>query len=489
MANNTLGSLYLPGGSPVGLVGTDGSAIQLSTPSALANGVLTLGSSGGGRHLNNYAFQNIVSNTSAGPHPSTTSNGLYTLGETWQAEGPFAAVRIVLFNDTNTVSTISGISVYASAKNDGTLIDYDGNPVIPVHVTFNNGGADFNIEQQSAARVNTNITPAYTATIPALSVSSTWTPNLFYSDWMPLLSTKRADGGFGNFLTIRNLIVANTTQRNMPTAASNNSGHTLYNVVPRVQDSWFVSGDYFTGDPAFLTTGNGSGTSYYAIQFLMDRPSLNVMVMGESVFSGWGTPSNVDGFVQLACAAASTANVPVVRYFTSQGAQGYNDATNSAFNLMKNNRVGACIICAWDGNDAGGGSTFTIAKAKVDLQWSLANQVAAQVRLNGGVPIFVSPMPNCINNNYIQEQARLLARQRVLDSNLQGSLVIDVEPILGSMATPPTYSPSITPTVCNSYASFVQSPDGIHPGPPGHAAIANVLAPMLTSIANGSYSL
>ncbi len=101
-------------------------------------------------------------------------------------------------------------------------------------------------------------------------------------------------------------------------------------------------------------------------------------------------------------------------------------------------------------------------------------QAADMVRLNGAVPLWLTPFPR---NSSFMTAERLAPwralRQSILGLQTAGEIVADATAVLGNMTAGEydgTYLPAMTS-------------DQLHPNDNGHAAVADLLKPVIKSLA------
>ena len=193
-------------------------------------------------------------------------------------------------------------------------------------------------------------------------------------------------------------------------------------------------------------------------------------MVGDSIGSGYGGTTNHTGFAQLAASRLSKPALPV--HFLQSGTYAQPSAGfyQAAAADLEASKVAVAIIQTWSGNDVHAAMAASRAQVAADTAWSAALRYAELVRAQGGVPIFLSAVPQkpkCVDA--AQDAARLSSVTRCRQLASRGEHVIDMNGLLGDGGSPTGYLPRF-------------SDDHFHPNQAGHDRVTSVLSPMLATI-------
>ncbi len=417
---------------------------------------------------------------------ASLNGGTFSFGELWNSESDFDFVRLIYANaqggSTFAVAAASVAPTATAALNDQPT-DNAGVVIPYTQVTFNNGGMDVTIPDQLLAAVYTTPAPVMTlafASLPGVATGANpWTPRLVFSDWIPLTGRERMDGGPGRLLSIRTLITGRQNLIGINTKAPDGTDLSdPSSVTCRSYIKGFGAGDLVTGSPDFgigQFLGFGIGL-VYGVQFHTRVNAATVQAMGDSILQGVGFRSGTGvrdhtGFATLCCAMASSPVRPVSFLQSACGGEPSLNFYQSAVNDLKHADVAVALIQTWSGNDISNSSTPIQSIAAADAAWGRAMSYGEAVRRQGGMPVFLSAVPQATRMGSIgAEAARLSSVHRCADLASHGEFVLDLNGMLGDGAA-----------IAN-YQARCQSSDNMHLGTPAHYAVANVLAPMIRSI-------
>ena len=267
---------------------TGGSAVQFLTDANNAP-VAAQGTNGVKRVIGPYAAKNFVG-TRILAGASQNGFGLSATNYTWSLQcalpTDFMAVRLVLQNGLT--SAITGVTACASVG--GTSTD-----------RVNNAGA----------WVNATFSGASSVTLPAATVTTD--PTITTSDWVPLASIARVDGGTLPLLYVRCLTPAANTQ-----APLNGLGVAITGWATKADGliwAWrFQSGDFVTTPSGMTGSSDPSASPIVGVQYLArDGAILSVAAFGDSIISAYSSTIPGDGFVSRAVSSygkgASVANM------------------------------------------------------------------------------------------------------------------------------------------------------------------------------------
>jgi hypothetical protein len=369
----------------------------------------------------------------------------------WGLDGPFDYVRLGFVNsDTTNPYTVTSAAVAPSAKPNNGIAPVDGaNAAVAwTPVTFNNLG------DGTFQPYNQNSGGATSLTVPA--AASAADPVWAWSDWVPVPSLPRSDAALQSLLMTRVYFAAG--HRATGTASKDTQFAAIAN--GHLQQNYFQGVDG-VGTPANFTSTTTAGfISPTAVQYYSSRSGLTVFGVGDSIMQAFNTPSSNNSFGFQACGLVSTDAKPV-----QWAGFGYQGRTSANFfanfdRLYPVIRPNAALIPIWTRNDP-------LTQAAADACWQKAMARAQRCLSDGCVPILVGPNPNGSMNSST-EVFRLSARTRGLAAAASGLLFLDLDPIVGTGASP------------NRVQAQFDSGDGVHWNDAGHAAVAaQGLAPLL----------
>ncbi len=417
---------------------------------------------------------------------ASLNGGTYSFAELWSSESDFDFVRLIYANAQGGSSfavAAASIAPTATTALREQPTDRDGAVMPYSRVTFGNGGVDVAIHDQIMGSLYAAAAAATTLAIPPLPGVAAgfkpWTPQLVFSDWMALTSTERADVGPGRLLSIRSLITSgqNLVGINTRTWEGADASDPV-SVTGRSYTKGFGAGDLVTNSPSF---GAGQFLGYgiglvYGVQFQSRIGTATVQAVGDSILQGVGFRSGQSirdhtGAATLCCAAASSPARPVSLLQSASGGEPSLNFYQSAVNDLRHADVAVALIQTWSGNDIASSSTPAQSVAAADAAWGRAMNYGELVRRQGGVPIFLSAVPQAARMGSLgAEAARLSSARRCAEIASHGEFVLDLNGMLGDGAAIASYQPRW------------QSPDDTHPGTPAHEAMAEALVPMIRRI-------
>ncbi len=212
------------------------------------------------------------------------------------------------------------------------------------------------------------------------------------------------------------------------------------------------------------------------MQFQSRVGSATVQAVGDSILQGVGFQSGEKirdhtGVATLCCAAASSPARPVSLLQSASGGEPSLNFYQSAVSDLKHADVAVVLIQTWSGNDVSSASSPAASVAAADAAWGRAMNYGELVRRQGGVPIFLSAVPQATKmGSPGAETARLSSAYRCAELASQGEFVLDLNRLLGDGAA-----------IANYQARW-QSPDNTHPGTPAHEAMAEAIVPIIRRI-------
>ncbi len=375
------------------------------------------------------------------------NRGCFTLGEIWTCETDFSHVRLGVMNDIGRATALGPVAVAAVARPQPE-------PARLTAVTFPHGS-------------DVALPP-----VPGLARGrESWLPELAFSHWIPLRSLPRDDGGPGRLLHIRSLVARKAIWRG-PGAGP--YATTLPNPAPftgRTYETFFQNGDRVENgrDLAVIAGQQGAG-AIYTVQWRIAAAGATVQMVGDSIGQGVGSTNGYANFALLACAAVSTEQRPVHFLQSAISGERSADYLRAARHDLERGPVSIACIQTWSGNDVSASMSPALARAAADAAWHGAREYGDSVRRNGGVPIYLSAVPQPLRcPTPPLEAARLTSVARCHALAARGEFVLDLNGILGNGEAPVDYRPEFLT-------------DHFHPSDAGQRAVASRLAPMLRAI-------
>jgi lysophospholipase L1-like esterase len=433
-------------------------------------------------HRSNLSHLATTRITAVGRGQNSIHNGAdHTFIENWTVEGDFDHVRLIYMVDSSDQDLkIGAASIAAMSRLANNPADPDDRALPLIAVTFNNKGLAVDFKDQA---LRGDDMPA----VRSLDLNGlgelgrgqlAMVPKLHLSDWMPLASLRRADGGIGRLIHIRTEIPHHAGMRGVTTSEDGRgTAADPYRLTGRSYQTCFMKGQLADASRvpelnAVPAPAQGRGL-VYGLQLISRRLGATLQMVGDSIGSGYGSSTNNTGFAQLAAAAISKPSLPV--HFLQSGTYAQPSSGFFAASLqdLELSDVSIAIIQTWSGNDVDPRMSGEQARQAADAAWQRALDYGRLVALRGGVPIFLSAVPQqpkCMTPE--QEAARLSSAVRCRELSVLGEFTIDLNGELGDGGSPVTYAPR-----------FLL--DGLHPNQSGHEHIAALLVPMLETILQG----
>lgn len=224
-----------------------------------------------------------------------------------------------------------------------------------------------------------------------------------------------------------------------------------------IYKSGFAGG--VVADNAGITMSAGqlicpSGVIWYA-----DRPILTIAAFAGSTFRGQGSTANALGMIARTALLLSNANRLCLPYIGAQSGQNSTASNLQLAKTLQSILPDVVFILVGSGND----SDLTDKGFR-----AMRSRVAAnieQIRKVGAVPVLVTAMPAA---GLTVDQNTLRVAQNTWGLSLDGVLKVDASAIASNPANPAQLLPAY------------DSGDGTHLNDAGHAAVAAVMADMIT---------
>ena len=393
-----------------------------------------------------------------------TSGGSYTICGLFTGETDFDFVRFVYQNNSTTAPmVITSASVAASSSLNDSINPTNASGTASnaqwVPITFNNGGAAGDIPSPLGSTRGVSVPAGMQNTVTSTTsdIAFGWA----FSDWIAVQSLARTDGGSLPIIMCRTY---------------GPPGLNCYNVgglgSPADGSAWdtyaagrVVRGQAVAGDSATTPGTNSSGIAGYltpfGVQFLYRKRGLSCLVMGDSIFQGFGTTSTQNDPFQIAAAALSVPSFPIT--VTKQAFQGM-----SSLSFMENGQAlfnaiypDVFFIKCESPNDSP-----TTKSGAFERSFSNALSLADLATRRGCVPVLSTAMPwNYTGTTEISRQTLNAAIRAA------GWLYIDFDAALAS-------APGAA-TINSSYNSSTQN---LHPNDIGNAAVAPYVQQVLAKI-------
>jgi hypothetical protein len=426
------------------------------------------------RRLHRYTFApNGWFETVARPGTGLWGTQFLTVG----CPDDFYAVRLGFPNITTSPYTVPRIVVCPSTSWNDFANPTGG--ASPIALTTVHGGADSDrivtsseVPCSLTVRPNAADSTSGETTIPAWS----WT------DWCNVVGV-RPDEKTG----MRVLMIRYTVNNNEGQPVTFSNGQLKgWNATPFAAGGYF----YFCGglnngsdrtdfqavNPESLPANTlVNGSFVCAVQFLTKNPAIVGMTTGDSHHQGTTTAGEFSGYmaqVTTSLGKETIGSVPMGWANCAVGgaiSQQFFRFLDALINYVHPSYV---VLPGWTANESN--RDLRADQVCCDRFFAGLLQAADMVRLNGAVPLLLTPFPR---NPSFMTADRLAPwralRQSILGLQKAGEIVADATAVLGNMTAGDfdgTYLPAMTS-------------DQLHPNDNGHAAVAKLLRPMIKSLA------
>lgn len=388
----------------------------------------------------------------------------------------FYALRLGFPNITQSAYIVPRITVCASS----TWNDY-ANPtgnLSPVTLTTVYAGNDINrIVTRRDAATTLTVTPNSVD----LSSGEPTVPAWSWTDWCHVTSGPPEPKTGMRVLMIRHTILNN---KGAPVTYCNGAflGWTGNSDMNKGYD-YFCGGikggqdltDFRRVDAAMLPVNSLiNGSFVCAVQFLTKNAGIIGMAAGDSHHQGTSTTTDFNSYLAQLMTSMGQAYIGAIPFGWANCAVA--GAVSQQFFPCLNALIGHInpsfvILPGWTANEMNGS---TQADHVANMQFfSRLLQTADVVRMNGAIPIWLTPFPR---DRSFMTPPRLSGwqymRQIILSMKKQGEIVVDATAALGNLQSSEfdgTYIPTMTT-------------DDIHPNDLGHAAVAALLRPVIKAL-------
>ena len=383
------------------------------------------------------------------------NHGGFTFGEILNCEAAFTHVRLIYMNDSGETTSIGPVAIAPSAAPGPNPVDATGTLLPMRKVTFSPGQARLVMPPKSGVRPG----------------AASWVPDLYCSDWIALPSIRRTDGGPGCLLHVRSLLASDAMLRGPGAGPYDTTQPNPVHFTGRSYETYFQPGDHMSNRTRLIKAPGmqGAGT-VYAVQFHTAVPGATVQMVGDSIGQGTGSSNGYANFVLLACAATSSDRRPVHFLQSAVAGETSTDYIRAAYRDLAYCTISIACIQTWSGNDVSSQMSPGQARSAADAAWHRAERYGHDVRLRGGVPIYLSAVPQPLRcPTPALEAARLTSVRRCHVLAGRGEFILDLNGILGDERMPADYRPEFLV-------------DHFHASDAGQRAVAAQLAPLIRSI-------
>lgn len=228
--------------------------------------------------------------------------------------GHFDAVRIHLPNMHT--AAVAGVKVAIGVTN--TLGAW-----ATTAPTLNNTGANTSAAPSNTEAVNTSGGVLLTATfsrqatvsLPSAENAANLTPSWTTSDWCPIKSLDRSDGGIFPLLDVAIFYPAGTTATMAYTGASGLAwamwGRDDTPSNGRVWRSWMQDGDYITTPGGFTVNTTTPANIPFIIEYRSKKRGYTILLCGDSIYDAHNLTYPQNGFAHQALSTLHSSDAPV----------------------------------------------------------------------------------------------------------------------------------------------------------------------------------
>ena len=282
-------------------------------------------------------------------------------------------------------------------------------------------------------------------------------PSITLSDWMPLNSLDRTDGGTYPLLHVR-------IYQPAANASVSKLSNTSLTWMQTAADGRIYGAMYKDGSDMIATKGNFTSPSDaprfvpLAIRYRARGAVRTLMCVGDSIAAGYGASNLCDGYTNKLRHALSSTAAPVEFCNLGWAGQASVDYSKRALDILSSGIVPTWLLYhAYSPNDSAGPLTT----AQINAQKSQMVEVIAAAFSAGAAPVIANGMPtNTASKNWGSSDSLRVALNTALAA-MPGVNVADIStPTSGSMS--------------NGQVQIVagMTTDNIHPSDAGHAAMA-----------------
>lgn len=387
--------------------------------------------------------------------------GTSTCAVLYAAEAPFFQVRATLFNYYTASSLTIPVGAMCAAATAAP----------------NNGYSPLNFDGSANSFTPMLFAGAASGTVPACAYQSGATnnnvPGLLQTDWTPIVSIPRNDGGTLPLFMLR--AYASGSQGLMMSLITGAVTAGWPSVSQgRICDSYSTSGDYVSSNQGgFVGNHRDVAILGVAVEFRGAVRGLSVFTVGDSLTQGSYTTASQNGFGHLAGALVSTPSAPVSVVNAGFAGQQHAYIYSNASAYIAAFAPDVVVFPVYSPND-------TYSQANVNLALARTAAIIDQCIAASIVPIITTALPwNSISS--AQDNVRKAMNATVLGWAANGGvLVADFDAALTDGG-----SPAQIQSKYKNYPSGNVDSNNQHPSDAGHAAMAAALQPSLQRLLNG----
>jgi hypothetical protein len=406
--------------------------------------------------------------------PADPSGRTYQATITCETSG-FDAVRLIFAIDNGPnapydTAIKAAIAVSASATDLINPVDSTGAAAPWIPAFFDNAGADIPWEKQtnqvSGSGTTRTITLLRAPSVSTLDGTTQTALNAYtLSDWIPISSFDRTDGGRWPLLYVRTYATGTTNGgirfRILPqTSTATNFGN---QVGDRIWQCYSGAGDFVATPPGFAPGTPDGHTILVAIQFYSRSRGITLMGIGDSILGGTGGgPGGIDWGVR-ATFELSRPEAPITWILAPTGV--IQDTTPEAWitnteNMFDFVQPSIVIMESMSRN-------WPASQINVDRLWQRYVQMCGRLDKIGGRPIWIAPSPANMTYTAATEPFRLEIVQRCYQPFNGGQMMWDMNPTMSQHLTP-------LDDWIHDYTD-----DSLHPNMNGHNAYAGMIVKLL----------
>ena len=297
-------------------------------------------------------------------------------------------------------------------------------------------------------------------------------PSITWSDWIPISTISRTDGGVLPVVMFRFLVPSLGTTNQYTLGNYQTQGFAwehLANISVhngRIWNPIRYTGDGITTPANFQPTNDIGYTFIAGFEYTAEKPGITIAALGDSITEGAvnaGLGNFGNGWIWQAINKVRALFPAIPIEYVNLGWTG---TTSTAFYTRYDDIVASgqnfdlMIYSTFSPNDG------TVTGALVTGEKSRMSYLANKLKTSNKSLILSTPCPNTFNNyNTVQDGLRLSIRTMLLNMSSVVSIV-DMESI-GDGSTPVRFNP-------------VYTTDGTHPNEVGHGVIADVAVPVIS---------
>jgi len=283
-------------------------------------------------------------------------------------------------------------------------------------------------------------------------------PAITLSDWIPLNSIARADGGVYPLLHLRifqpaaNVNITKWSPSGATDWMQESSDGRIYRVMYR------DSADYIANKAGFNSPVSAPRQVPLAIRYRARGTVRTLMLVGDSIGAGLGASNQLDGYVNKLRNTLSSGAAPVELCNLGWAGQSSANYSGRALDVLSAGIVPTWLLYhAYSPNDSAGPLT----DAQINAQKSQMVEVIAAAFSAGAAPVIANGMPtNTASKNWGSSDSLRVALNAALAA-MPGVTVADIStPVSGAVSSGQVQIASGMTT------------DNIHPSDAGHAAMA-----------------